>query len=106
MVPVDASYVWDHNLRNIKLYFRIQISLLVVNFIKQKSAKNEKLKTFALMPELAQKCKTILKQNYSMKLLITYTLTYYCCSCSQVGNFDLVDFLQKSFITLTTACCG
>ena len=52
------------------------------------------------MIEPARKCQdnAIFKQNYSLKLLITFKMPYSCCF-SLRGNLDFPDFLQKSFIT-------
>ena len=55
------------------------------------------------MFEPALKCQhnAIFKQNYALKLFITFKMAYYCCF-SLGGNLDFPDFLQKKFITLTT----
>ena len=39
--------------------------------------------------------------NSNLRLLIPYKMNYSCCF-SLGGNLDFLDFLQKSFITLTT----
>ena len=56
------------------------------------------------MFEPALKCQdnAIFKQNVSLKLFITFKMVYSCCF-SLGGSLDFPDFLQKSFITLTTA---
>ena len=58
---------------------------------------------FVLMFEPALKCQenAIFMQNYSLKLFITFKMAY-SCFFSLRGNLDFPDFLQKSFITLTT----
>ena len=56
------------------------------------------------MSEPAQKCENyaIFKQNYTPELLIALKMAY-CCCLGFRGNLDFPDFLQKSFITSTTA---
>ena len=56
------------------------------------------------MSKLAHKCvnNAILKQIYTLKLLIAFKMAYSCCF-SLGGNLDFLDFLQKkSLITSTT----
>ena len=50
------------------------------------------------MIEPARKCQDngIFKQNYSLKLLITFKMAYSWCF-SLGGNLDFPDFLQKKF---------
>ena len=52
------------------------------------------------MFEPALKCQdsAFFKQNYALKLLITFKMAYSCCF-SLGGNLDFPDFLKKSFIT-------
>ena len=54
------------------------------------------------MSEPAQKCKNnaIFNQKYTQKLFIAFKMAFYCCF-SLRGNLNFLDFLQKSFITLT-----
>ena len=58
------------------------------------------------MSETSQKCENnaIFKQNYSQKLFISFKISYSCCFGNR-GNLEFPDFLQKSFITLTTFHC-
>ena len=55
------------------------------------------------MSEPAQKCENyaIFKQNYTTELLIAFKMVY-SCFFGLRGKLDFPDFLQKSFITLTT----
>ena len=48
------------------------------------------------MFEPALKCQhnAIFRQNYSLKLFITFEMAYSCC-LSLGGNLDFPDFLQK-----------
>ena len=46
--------------------------------------------------------KAIFAQNYTLELLIALKIAYSCCFDLR-GNLDFPDFLQKSFITSTTA---
>ena len=48
------------------------------------------------MSEPAQKC-----ENYTLELFIALKMAY-CCCLGLRGNLDFPDFLQKSFITLTS----
>ena len=59
-----------------------------------------KLRTFikfVMMSEPAQKCENqaIFKESYTLELFICLEIVYYCC-------LSFLDFLKKSFITLTT----
>ena len=56
-----------------------------------------------MMSEPSPKCEndTIFKHNYTLKLFISFKMAYFCCF-SLGGTLDFPDFLQKSFITLTT----
>ena len=54
-------------------------------------------------PEIEKKFvlnnEAIFKQNYSLKLLITFKMA--CCSCFSLGgNLDFPDFLQKKFYNI------
>ena len=65
---------------------------------------NEIEKKFVLMSEPAfylmwKQC--YFRQNYTLKLCIAFKMAYSCCF-SLGENPDNVDFLQKSFITLTS----
>ena len=56
------------------------------------------------MSEPSLKCVNscaIFKQNYNPKLFFNFKMAY-SCRFSLGGNLDFTDFLQKSFITLTT----
>ena len=52
------------------------------------------------MSQPALKCENnaIFKQNYTLELFIALKMAYCCC----LGLRGNLDFLQKSFITLTT----
>ena len=56
------------------------------------------------MSEPALECENnaIYKQNYAQKLFISFKISYSCRFGLRV-NLDFPDFLQKSFITSTTA---
>ena len=90
-------------------YFTTKFSIPVVDVIKlfleeiEIFPKLRNLKKFVLMSEPEQKCENnaVFKQNYTAKLLITFKMAYSCCF-SLGGNVDFLDFLQKSFITLTS----
>ena len=43
----------------------------------------------------------IFKQNYTIKLFVSYKISYYCCFGFR-GNLEFQDFLQKKFIRLAT----
>ena len=59
-------------------------------------------KKFVLMSEPALKCENnaIFNQNYTLKLVITFNMTYSCCF-SLRGNLNFPDFLKKYIITST-----
>ena len=50
-------------------------------------------------PELKYEHNTIFKQNYSLKLFITFKIAYSCCFCFR-GNLDFPDLLQKKFYNI------
>ena len=51
------------------------------------------------MSKLAHKCvnNAILKQIYTLKLLIAFKMAHSCCF-SLGGNLDFLDFLQKKVL--------
>ena len=53
------------------------------------------------MFEPALKCldNAIFKQNYSLKLFITFKMAY-SCGFSSGGNLDFPDFIQKKFYNI------
>ena len=53
------------------------------------------------MSEPSQKCdnNAIFKQNYTKKLLISFKISYSCCSGFR-GNLEFLDFLQKKFYNI------
>ena len=62
------------------------------------------------MSEPAPKCEndTIFKQNYTLKLFITFKMAYFCCF-SLGGTLDFPDFLQKKFYNIDyrgSICCS
>ena len=46
----------------------------------------------------------MLKQIYTLKLLIAFKIAYSCCF-RLGGNLDFPEFLKKSLITSTTGAC-
>ena len=101
---ISLKFEQDHLIIIFQLYEELsKIAVVdVIKFFLEEISISPKLrngKKFVLMSKLAHKCvnNAILKQIYTLKLLIAFKMAHSCCF-SLGGNLDFLDFLQKKVL--------